>query len=385
MFSACCCSWLWVLKRDSLVTPSTSWATSAPKRSSTSVRLYSVSSGTSWRSAAWMAIGSMPELGQDLGRGDRVGDVRLAGRARAGRCAPRPPGRRPRPTGSRSAPGMLLEDRGLERRRGAPRDPVRSACCGGRADGAARAAGRRRGAVRSRRRPWSSAWRSSSRSSWRGRGGSSAVLPSVARIAAAQPNPARSQRGLGLGALVPRLRAVRADDRPLVALAGEQHDVAGPGALEGGVDGGAPVGDEQQVLAAPPAGRLRAARDLVEDRRRGPRRADPRRSRRRAGRARRRSGPSAAAWPVSRSPAEPKTAISPPPRAAAAGASRSRTVWSEAGLWAKSTMTPNGWPTSIRSIRPGTTGDRGETRRGPRPDRARAPRRGRRPRARCGR
>ena len=60
MFSACCCSWLWVLNRDSFVTPSTSWATSAPKRSSMSVRLYSVSSGTSWRSAAWIAIGSMP-------------------------------------------------------------------------------------------------------------------------------------------------------------------------------------------------------------------------------------------------------------------------------------------------------------------------------------
>ena len=60
MFSACCCSWLWVLNLDSFVTPSTSWATSGPKRSSTSVRLYSVSSGTSCRSAASMAIGSMP-------------------------------------------------------------------------------------------------------------------------------------------------------------------------------------------------------------------------------------------------------------------------------------------------------------------------------------
>ena len=60
MFSACCCSWLWVLNFDSLVTPSTSWATSAPNRSSTSVRLYSVSSGTSWSSAAWIATGSIP-------------------------------------------------------------------------------------------------------------------------------------------------------------------------------------------------------------------------------------------------------------------------------------------------------------------------------------
>ncbi len=60
MFSACCSSWEWVLNLDSLVTPSTSRATSGPKRSSTSVRLYSVSSGTSWRSAAWTATGSMP-------------------------------------------------------------------------------------------------------------------------------------------------------------------------------------------------------------------------------------------------------------------------------------------------------------------------------------
>ena len=51
-----------------------------PNRSSTSVRLYSVSSGTSWRSAAWMAVRVEAEVGEDLGRGDRVGDVRLAGR-----------------------------------------------------------------------------------------------------------------------------------------------------------------------------------------------------------------------------------------------------------------------------------------------------------------
>ena len=60
MFSACCCSWLWVLNFDSFVTPSTRRATSAPKRSSMSVRPYSVSSGTSWRSAASTAIGSIP-------------------------------------------------------------------------------------------------------------------------------------------------------------------------------------------------------------------------------------------------------------------------------------------------------------------------------------
>ena len=60
MFSACCCSWLWVLNLDSLVTPSTRWAISGPNRSSTSARLYSVSSGTSWRRAAATATGSIP-------------------------------------------------------------------------------------------------------------------------------------------------------------------------------------------------------------------------------------------------------------------------------------------------------------------------------------
>ena len=60
MFSACCCSWLWVLNFDSFVTPSTRRATSGPKRSSMSDRLYSVSSGTSWRRAAVTATGSIP-------------------------------------------------------------------------------------------------------------------------------------------------------------------------------------------------------------------------------------------------------------------------------------------------------------------------------------
>jgi hypothetical protein len=60
MFSACCCSCVWVLNFESLVTPSTRWATSEPKRSSMSLRSYSVSSGTSWSSAASTAAGSMP-------------------------------------------------------------------------------------------------------------------------------------------------------------------------------------------------------------------------------------------------------------------------------------------------------------------------------------
>ena len=120
----------------------------------------------------------------------------------------------------------------------------------------------------------------------------------------------------------------------------------------------APVGDDEQVVVAPLAGRLGATRDLVED-------GIPVLAARvlvgdddDAGLARRRSGPSCGRFAVSRSPADPKTAISPPPRDAASGASRSRTVWSEAGLWAKSTMTPNGWPSSTRSMRPGHDRDR---------------------------
>ena len=58
MFSACCSSWEWVENLESFVTPSTRWATSAPKCSSMSASDWSVSSGTSWRSAAWIEAGS---------------------------------------------------------------------------------------------------------------------------------------------------------------------------------------------------------------------------------------------------------------------------------------------------------------------------------------
>ena len=104
MFSACCCSWLWVLNLDSLVTPSTSWATSAPNFSSTSVRLNSVSSGTSWRRAAWIAIVSIPSSAriwaEAIGcvtNGSPVTRVWPSWAATATSNA--------RPTGSRSAPG----------------------------------------------------------------------------------------------------------------------------------------------------------------------------------------------------------------------------------------------------------------------------------------
>ena len=119
---------------------------------------------------------------------------------------------------------------------------------------------------------------------------------------------------------------------------------------------------------------------------RGPRRAGPRRSPRRAGSARRRSGPSSAASRC-RAPRPSRTRRSaPPPRAAATGASRSSTPASDAGrVGVVDDRPPNGWPWSIRSIRPGTPStasrpgaDRGRVE-------ARGPRRAPRPRARCGR
>src|SRR5258705_2270322 len=89
-------------------------------------------------------------------------------------------------------------------------------------------------------------------------------LPYAPRIRSAVAGPVQGRPGLV--ALVPRNRAVRADDGLLVALAGQQDDVARAGALDRGLDGGAPVGDDQEVVIAPLAGRLRATGDLVEDR-----------------------------------------------------------------------------------------------------------------------
>ena len=87
MFSACCCSWVWVLNFDSLVTPSTRCATSAPKRSSMSARLYSVSPGDVVQEGGLDRDRVDAELGQDLGRGDRMGDVGLARRSTCVPCA----------------------------------------------------------------------------------------------------------------------------------------------------------------------------------------------------------------------------------------------------------------------------------------------------------
>ena len=71
--------------------------------------------------------------------------------------------------------------------------------------------------------------------------------------------------------------SVRADDRSLVALPGEQHDIARARSLECRLDRGAPIRDQQQVVTAPPARRVRRPARSRRESVRGPRRADPRR------------------------------------------------------------------------------------------------------------
>ena len=58
----------------------------------------------------------------------------------------------------------------------------------------------------------------------------------------------------------------RVQDRRLVALAGEEHDVAGPRPLERGLDRRPAVRDREDVHAPVAARALRAAHDLVDDR-----------------------------------------------------------------------------------------------------------------------
>ena len=130
----------------------------------------------------------------------------------------------------------------------------------------------------------------------------------VSRRRSPSPRAARARRGL-----VPRDGVVRVQDRGLVALAREQDHVARPGPGEGGRDGRAPVGDGQDVLAPAAARGLGAADDLPDDRVAvlAPRVLVGRRSR--CGSARPAIRPMAARLAVSRSPAEPKTAISEPP------------------------------------------------------------------------
>ena len=72
MFSACCCSWLRVLNLPSLVTPSTRWATSAPKRSSRSAERVLGVLGDVVQEGGRDRHRVEAELGEDLGHRERV-------------------------------------------------------------------------------------------------------------------------------------------------------------------------------------------------------------------------------------------------------------------------------------------------------------------------
>src|SRR4051812_6643315 len=65
--------------------------------------------------------------------------------------------------------------------------------------------------------------------------------------------------------LVPWSSTAGECDRGLVAFAGEQHDVARAGQLEGAVDRRGSVGDQEQVAITPPASLLGARGDFLED------------------------------------------------------------------------------------------------------------------------
>ena len=124
MFSACCCSWLWVLNFDSFVTPSTRWATSAPEPLLEVLEAVLGVLGDVVEERGLDRDRVDAELGDDLGRGDRVGDVRLAGRPPlAGVGLDREVERVARRR--RGRPADSARDRLDELRSGGPRGPAR--------------------------------------------------------------------------------------------------------------------------------------------------------------------------------------------------------------------------------------------------------------------
>ena len=130
--------------------------------------------------------------------------------------------------------------------RRAPRAPPGAARRGGRGAGPPRCGscstdigrGSIAGAVRRRRRG----------TTRRARAAVSRCAASRAPRARSGPRPARPRAASWSGV----------EDRALVALAGEQDDVARAGPGEGRRDRRPPVGDQQEVVAAPAPGRLRA-------------------------------------------------------------------------------------------------------------------------------
>mgnify|MGYP003694777571 CR=1 FL=1 len=200
MFSACCCSWLWVLNCDSLVTPSTSWATSgAELLLDVGQAVARCPRGRRGGAPPGWPIVSMPSSARIWA--DAIGCVTngLAGRAAAGPRGRRPRGRRRAPTGSRSA--LRRAPRGSPRSRSA-----RSALEIG--------ALARRGRGDGRRPPWTAARLGLAAALVFGAGRSLSPCfggsrwPSPKDTPSAEPGAA--QGVLGLGPLVPRRRAVGA-------------------------------------------------------------------------------------------------------------------------------------------------------------------------------
>ena len=242
------------------------------------------------------------ELGEDLGRRDRVGDVRLAGGAAlAGVGLDREVerARRPVEVGARVVLGdrwraQERRSREARSRSGSPAGVAR--LVGGRGAGAAA------GPAASRARPLRRRLAVAASDVAVLRCKDSSVARSGRRVAHGGEQRSLSRTRAPRGRPRPRLvrptgRPVGADDRRSWPLPASRTTSPGRARSKRGLDGRAAVGDEQQVVAAPLAGGLGAARDLVEDRlpvlaaRILVRHDDE------PGSARRRCGPSAAAWP----------------------------------------------------------------------------------------
>ena len=303
MFSACCCSWLWVLNLRQLGDAVDELGDLGPEA------LLDVGQ------AVLGVLGDVveerrldrdrvePEVGEDLGRRDRVRDVRLAGRPALARRARRRRGRRRarpargrRPGGARGSAAWRSRPQGVEV--GSGRLPCR------RSPGATDAA--------SRRGP-------------RPRSGAASRLRSSVRGRRAGHSVARIRGSARESAVALRRRAASASARSShgIGPSGPMIDCSWPLPASRTMSPGRARSKAASIAArrsamtsrswsAAPAGGLGAARDLVEDRvavlaarvlvghddERGALARDPAHHR---------------ALLVSRSPADPKTAITPPP------------------------------------------------------------------------
>ena len=344
MFSACCCSWLWVLNLRQLgdAVDELGDLGAEPLLDVGQAVLGVLGDVVEERGLDRGRVEA--ELGEDLGRRDRVGDVRLAGGAllalvggdgEVERAVDR------LEVGARGAPARIAAWRRrperLEVRSLAVARRARRAHAGGRgARAVARGLGLR----------WSPCRRRSGAPGV-GFGGSRSPSAKDTRVSRSRLD----ERVLGLGTLVPRMGPsgpMIERSWPLPASStmspGRARSNAASMAARRSAMSSRSWSRRLPAASAPARDRVEdrvavlAARVLVgDDHEPGALARDPAHQRplgrvALAGRAEDRDEPAAA-------------------RAAASGASRSSTVWSEAGLWAKSTMTPNGWP-SVDALHP---------------------------------